>query len=196
MRTTRAGQALVMLVVTAFTALLVIGTAAGAAQAAPACGVQEPGASPAAENLVKQACTKIGVDYSWGGGHGAQPGETLGICDPANGAPNDCHVNGFDCSGFSRWAYNAAAGNDLLTGGTAANQYRILSDHGDGDIPFDQVKAGDLLYYGSSTGAIHHVAIALGGGYIVEALESGTKISVSTSYAGHKDLIAAKRPLP
>jgi cell wall-associated NlpC family hydrolase len=191
MRSARIAQSLALV---GALAMLVLSLTANAASAEPNCGVQEPGASPAAEKLVNDACTKIGVDYSWGGGHGPQPGETLGICDPANGAPNDCHVTGFDCSGFSRWAYASAAGNDLLTGGTAANQYKIL---GSGpDIPFDQVKAGDLLYYGSSAGAIHHVAIALGGGYIVEALESGTKIHVSTSYAGHGDLFAAKRPLP
>ncbi|GAA1677634.1 hypothetical protein GCM10009765_28650 [Fodinicola feengrottensis] len=189
------GAAILAVATVAFSVLLIGGTTT-AASAMPACGVQEGGASAAAVNLVNNACTKIGVPYSWGGGHaGSGPGETYGICDPSNGAPNDCHVKGFDCSGFSRWAYWAATGSDLL-GATAAGQYSILTNRGFPNIAPANVRAGDYLFYGSSAGNIHHVAIALGGGYIVEALESGTLIHVSTSYAGHGDLYASKRPLP
>ncbi|WP_163512705.1 C40 family peptidase [Fodinicola acaciae] len=192
MRRPRLSAAALALLMAAFSLVIL----SAPASAMPACGVQEAGASPAAIDLVNKACTKIGVPYSWGGGHAASgPGETYGLCDPANGAPNDCHVKGFDCSGFARWAYWAATGSDMLNS-TSKGQLSILTNRGFPNIAPANVKAGDYLFYGSSPSTVHHVAIALGGGYIVEALESGTTIHVSTSYANHRDLIAAKRPLP
>lgn len=163
------------------------------ASAAPACGVLAPGAAPEAVRAVQQTCKQIGVPYSWGGGHAATPGPTYGQCDPSNGAPNDCHVNGFDCSGLVRYGYYLAVGADILGPGTAESQYNSSAVKQRLTNP-SQFLPGDLLYYsnnGASSG-IHHVAMYLGGGYIVEAADSGTLVRVGT-LSSHSDFYSATR---
>src|SRR3569832_1740076 len=85
--------------------LAAAGGRAAPAAAATSCGVKQSGAAAAANAAVTRACGLIGTPYSWGGGHGATPGPSYGICDPSNGAPNDCNVRGLDCSGMVRYAY-------------------------------------------------------------------------------------------
>ncbi|MFG2818475.1 C40 family peptidase [Kitasatospora sp. NPDC048365] len=163
------------------------------AQAAPACAVLSSGAAPQAEAAVRSACGLIGTPYSWGGGHGATPGLTYGICDASNGAPNDCNVRGLDCSGMVRYAYYLAVGSDVINGTTrtqwpssraVARYYR-----GDGTAP---LLPGDLVFYGDTASTIHHVAIYLGQGYIAEAPYSGGHVQVATLYS-HGDYYGSIR---
>ena len=35
-------------------------------------------------------------------------GPSRGVCDPGNGAPNDCFVIGYDCSGLAMYAWGAS----------------------------------------------------------------------------------------
>ncbi|MET9514545.1 NlpC/P60 family protein [Streptomyces sp. NPDC002994] len=154
------------------------GTAGTAA--AEGCDVLAPGASAAAEKAVRTACSQIGVWYSWGGGHGPAPGPTYGMVDPTDPASeHDPQRRGFDCSGLVRYAYAEATGQDILNG-TAHSQYntahataRFGPSEGTGPLV-----PGDLLVYGNAR-KVHHIAIYLGAGKMVEAKQSGTRIMVS-----------------
>ncbi|MFE9483869.1 C40 family peptidase [Streptomyces spororaveus] len=174
--------------------------AATASQAAGACGVQAPGASAAAEAAVRAACEQIGVWYTWGGGHGPQPGPTYGQVDPSD--PDSAHDPerlGFDCSGLVRYAYARALGGDPLPG-NAHHQFhsphtneRFTAAQGTGPL-----LPGDLLAWGSA-GSVHHIAIYLGAGKMAEARESGTRITVSDvrlggDYAGAARIAPAATP--
>ncbi len=158
---------------------LTLGRASAAAPAA-ACDVLSSGASAAAEKAVRAACTQLGVWYSWGGGHGPQPGPTYGQVDPSDpDSSQDPYRKGFDCSGFVRWAYAQATGQDILNG-NAHSQYasgrvsaRFTAAQGLGPL-----LPGDLVVWGNAR-KVHHIAIYLGAGKMVEAKESGTKIMVS-----------------
>ncbi|WP_398928452.1 C40 family peptidase [Streptomyces sp. Ag109_O5-1] len=175
-------------------------TTPAAAQDA-ACGVLASGASATAEAAVNAACSQIGVWYSWGGGHGATPGATYGYYDGSD--PDSLHDNerkGFDCSGLMRYAYYRATGRDLLNG-TADDQYHSPQasarfSAGQGTAP---LVPGDLMFWGS--GYIHHVAMYLGAGQMVEAYESGTHIRVTPvrtggDYAGAIRINPTGTPVP
>lgn len=154
------------------------------ASAQASCGVLASGASATAEAAVNAACSQIGVWYSWGGGHGATPGPTYGYYDGSD--PDSMHDDerlGFDCSGLMRYAYYRATGKDLLNG-TANDQFhtskaaaRFSAGQGTGPLV-----PGDLMFWGS--GHIHHVALYLGAGQMVEAYESGTHIRVTAARTG------------
>lgn len=160
---------------------------------AGSCGVLASGAAAQAQEAVNDACSLLGTPYSWGGGHGPTPGPTYGICDPSNGAPNDCNVDGLDCSGMVRYAYYLAVGADVIPG-TSAGQYQSSRavarfTAGQGTAP---LLPGDLLFFGSSAATIHHVAIYLGQGEIVEAPYSGGYVQVA-SVSSHGDYYGAIR---
>lgn len=122
--------------------------------------------------------------YSWDGGHGSTPGPTYGSCSPSNGAPNDCHVDGFDCSGLVRYAYYETTGLDALDGYTwqqwtqanALHPNTVLSAGAAGksaqvDDYLSTLKPGDILFYGNN--ADEHVAVYLGNGKQMNAYQSG-----------------------
>ncbi|MGW7262235.1 C40 family peptidase [Streptomyces sp. NPDC054842] len=178
--------AMVLLDPSSGTAAAAASTAASAAQPATAaagtCGVLAPGASDAAARAVAAACGQVaaGTWYSWGGGHGAQPGATYGQIDPTDPASeHDPERKGFDCSGLVRYAYAQAAGSDILNGSADTQYYsvraaaRFTADQGQAPL-----LPGDLLAYGPPD-QIHHIAIYLGAGKMVEARQSGTRIMVS-----------------
>ncbi|MEV6210057.1 C40 family peptidase [Kitasatospora sp. NPDC051914] len=166
---------------------------AGEAQAAPNCAVLASGAAPQADAAVRAACGLIGTPYSWGGGHSANPGPSYGLCDPANGAPNDCHVRGLDCSGMVRYAYFLAVGTDVINGNTrtqwASSRAVARFLHSQGTAP---LLPGDLVFYGGAPSTIHHVAMYLGQGYIAEAPYSGGRVQVA-ALASHGDYYGSLR---
>lgn len=146
------------------------------------CDVLAPGASAAAEQAVAAACAQVaaGVWYTWGGGHGPKPGATYGKVDPSDPASaHDPERLGFDCSGLVRYAYAQAAGSDILNGDASAQYYthraanRFTAAQG-----LAPLLPGDLLAYGNAQD-LHHIAIYLGAGKMVEARQSGTKLMVS-----------------
>jgi cell wall-associated NlpC family hydrolase len=146
------------------------------ATAAPGCGVLQPGASAVAQRAVGAACGQIGVWYSWAGGHGRVPGATFGHYDGHDpDSRQDGQRRGFDCSGLVRWAYYKATGGDILNG-VANDQFHTSHavarfSPGQGTAP---LLPGDLMFWGS--GNIHHVAMYIGRGRMVEAYESGTHV--------------------
>ncbi|MFJ2742364.1 C40 family peptidase [Streptomyces sp. NPDC087440] len=176
----RTAAALVAVLALAATPLTLVQADAADAPAPAACDVLSPGASAAAEKAVRAACTQLGVWYSWGGGHGPQPGPTYGQVDPTDpDSSQDPYRKGFDCSGFVRWAYAQAAGQDILDG-NAHSQYNSgrVSARFTAAQGLDPLLPGDLVVWGSAR-KVHHIAVYLGAGKMVEAKESGTKVMVS-----------------
>ena len=108
----------------------------------------------------------IGTPYSWGGG--SPTGPTLGICGP-DGAQNDCHITGFDCSGLMQYMWAQVGitvdhfSQDIFTAGQ--------------QIPWDQKQPGDMIGYSG------HVAMYIGTwagtDYMLEAPESGEMLRIS-----------------
>jgi cell wall-associated NlpC family hydrolase len=119
--------------------------------------------------------------YSWGGGNSTGP--TKGICCSPSGI-DDRQTVGFDCSGLMEYAFAKGAGVRLSS--TSRSQYA------DGPrVPVSQLRAGDLVFWSNAsrtTTGIHHVALYVGDGKIVEADRvSGPDIRVrsfSTSETG------------
>lgn len=123
------------------------------------------------------------VPYSWGGGHGPQPGPTDGICQGwsrASAAPKTLFAGpacaatvtkahpygygdngkyGLDCSGYVRWVYFLVYGRDVLGPGTTAAQQSqpVLAN-----VPAAQRQPGDLVFFSG------HVGIYAGNGTMLD----------------------------
>ena len=92
----------------------------------------------------------VGIPYKWGG---------------------DTVVDGMDCSGFVRAVYNLCG---LSIPRTSRDQYSA------GDlVTKDDLKDGDLVFFGASVNAINHVGIYVGNGKFVHAPRRGEEIRVS-----------------
>jgi cell wall-associated NlpC family hydrolase len=135
------------------------------------------GASPAARTAIAAAMDYVGQMYAWGGGS---------LTGPTEGFGPDVGVVGFDCSGLTRYAY-AQAGISIPR--VAVDQYALLR-HVSGLQP------GDLVFYAtdpSDRTTIHHVAMYLGRGQMIEAPESGERVHVTAMRYGY-EYIGAVRP--
>ena len=87
----------------------------------------------------------------------------------------------YDCSGLTLWAW-AHAGVSLPH--NSGMQYDATARVDQGDW-----QPGDLLFFGSP---IHHVAMYIGGGRMVEAPYSGSQVRVVSAY--RSDYVGAGRP--
>jgi gamma-D-glutamyl-L-lysine dipeptidyl-peptidase len=108
----------------------------------------------------------VGIPYRWGG---------------------DTVVDGMDCSGFVRAVYNLCGVNIPRT---SREQFRV------GDVVGkDELKDGDLVFFGGSPDEINHVGIFIGSGRFVHAPRRGDDIKISTLDDGYfvKRFIGAKR---
>jgi len=119
---------------------------------APAPAPAPPAGSGTYEAAISVALGKVGAPYfyQWGG----------------------TGPYGFDCSGLVQNAF-AAAGTYLPR--TASQQYAAAPVH----VPISQARRGDLLVWGSAPN-FYHVAIYLGNGQVVQALNPQEGITVST----------------
>ena len=159
-------------------AALAAQAAAAAARAAAAAGdpagsSQVPpwawgsGASSSQGDIAANwALTQLGKPYQWGA---AGP-------------------NTYDCSGLTMVAW-AHAGVQLLH--YTGDQWQE-GPH----VPLDQLRRGDLLFYATNTfepGTIHHVAIYIGNGMMVNAPYTGAFVRIDGMYAPG-GLIGAVRP--
>jgi cell wall-associated NlpC family hydrolase len=174
-------------------------TAAGPATAAPAASAVATAAdcrpltsaSAQAAASVNAACSQIGVPYSWGGG--SIHGPTYGQDYPGGGpGAHDSQVKGFDCSHLVQYAAWQGAGILLPEGSWNQARFSGATARFTRDQGLALLQPGDLLLWGSdpgNLGSVHHIAIYLGNGKMVEARESGTLVMVSdvrlnTQYAG------------
>lgn len=108
----------------------------------------------------------VGIPYRWGG-------ENV--------------VDGMDCSGFVRAVYNLCG---LSIPRTSRDQFKA------GDtVSKNELKDGDLVFFGSSETSINHVGIYVGNGRFVHAPKRGEEIkvtSVDESYF-EKRFVGARR---
>ncbi len=93
---------------------------------------------------------------------------------------------GFDCSGLVLYVY-AQLGIDLPH--FARSQYDC-GQH----IAYSALMPGDLVFFGSSVEAIHHVGIYIGDGQFLHAPQTGDVVKIS-NLSARSDLIGACRPL-
>ena len=124
----------------------------------------------AAMQAINYAQGQLGLPYEWGG----------------NGPGNS--DAGFDCSGLTKAAY-AAAGITLPR--TAQEQF----DDGPRVPAGQQLKPGDLVFYGNPDGGIHHVGLYTGGGQMIDAPRPGKTIRIEPYRYQGDDYAGATRPV-
>ncbi len=78
---------------------------------------------------------------------------------------------GVDCSGFARYVMQNAAGVGLERCSSAQAGQGIT-------VPADQIRPGDLVFYGKG-GSVNHVAIYIGGGQVIHASTEKTGVKIS-----------------
>jgi hypothetical protein len=108
----------------------------------------------------------VGIPYRWGG---------------------DNVVEGMDCSGFVRAVYNLCG---LSIPRTSRDQFKA------GDlVAKDDLKDGDLVFFGASADKINHVGIYVGGGRFVHAPRRGEEIRVTAVNESYfeKRFVGARR---
>ena len=129
----------------------------------------------------------LGWMYSYAAGNTSGP--TYGVCT-GDGAWNDCHIIGFDCSGLSLYAWAPYLYMDHY----AATQY---SQVGSFHPSTSQLMPGDLVFWsenGTPSG-ISHVAIYIGNGNVIQAPQSGDVIKITNLYSVESGYYGATRPL-
>jgi len=137
------------------------------ADAAAAAGrVRAGGGGGAVSQAIDRAMSQLGVQYVWGGGNGRGP--STGIPDRF-GSPLD--RVGFDCSGLMVYAFNGAG---VSLPRVSRNQY-----HAGRKVPIAELEPGDMVFYKNGGGPIHHVAMFIGDGKMIEAPYTGADVRVA-----------------
>ncbi len=90
----------------------------------------------------------------------------------------------FDCSGLTQDAWAAA--------GVSLSHAADIQWYESTRVSVDEVIPGDLLFFGDSVEGIHHVAMYIGNGEMIEASTTGTPIRIRGWRSG--DLVGAGRP--
>jgi peptidoglycan DL-endopeptidase RipA len=131
----------------------------------------------------------LGERYSWAAGN--YDGPTYGINSPGTDGWNDSTVYGFDCSGLALYAW---APQGLYMAHYAATQY---TQAGSVHPSAGNFEPGDLLFWSSdgSIGGIHHVAIYIGNGNVVQAPNSGDVVKITPWDQVDWGYFGATRPL-
>ncbi len=133
------------------------------------------------DRKVQELAQKIvGMDlpYTWGGGHGGEPGPSGGTRDGGVADQfGDYNKTGVDCSGLSRWMTAELFGVD--PNGTSQSQY------GSGKpISASEARPGDMVFPESAGRPPRHVQVYVGNGQVIEAQKSGTNLMFSKLAAG------------
>lgn len=109
---------------------------------------------------------------------GDYQGPTLGVCVTNDAGWNDCHVRGFDCSGLTLYAWGSE--------GIYMPHYSVVQ-YGAGSVhpSVDQLQPGDLVFWSSDgqRDGIHHVAIYIGNGNVVQAPQSGDVVKITPMWS-------------
>lgn len=97
-------------------------------------------------------------------------------------------TNGVDCSGFTSQVMRHFG---ISLNRSSSAQYANNGSY----VSSDNLRAGDLVFYGYS-GQVSHVAIYIGGGQVIHANDERTGICISRAFpSGGKPYIGAKRVL-
>jgi len=132
------------------------------------------GSASAAQTAIEAAMRYLGTPYAWGGG---------GSDGPSRGFAQGAATVGFDCSGLTQYAYGQAG---IYIPRNSRAQYSSLPK-----VAADDLQAGDLVFWAtnpSNPATIHHVALYMGNGQVVQAPQTGDVVKVSDmwwrGYAG------------
>ncbi|MCD5316892.1 NlpC/P60 family protein [Kineosporia babensis] len=125
-----------------------------------------PGQSTSVRAALDFARAQLGLPYQWGG-NGPEHGD-----------------NGFDCSGLTVAAYQAAG---ITLPRTAQLQY----EHGP-RVPLHSLQPGDLVFFGTDTAHVTHVGLYLGENRMIDAPHTGAVVRIED----HRwdSLLGATRP--
>ena len=151
---------------------------------APSAPVQAQTASPAAQAVVTTT-VPLPVSVVPSSGKGAvavaEARRQLGKPYVYGGSGPD----NFDCSGLTAWAWKAAG---VTLSHSAYTQWFETTR-----VPVNAVQPGDLLFFGKDgVESIHHNAIYIGNGDMIEASQTGVPVRIRGWRAG--DLVGAGRP--
>jgi cell wall-associated NlpC family hydrolase len=80
----------------------------------------------------------------------------------------------WDCSGLTMMAWRQ--------GGISLPHYSAAQYQQTKHLTIGQLKAGDLVFWGTSPNTIHHVALYIGSGQIIQAPKTGDVVKVSSLY--------------
>lgn len=126
--------------------------------------------SAPARQAIDFAIDQIGLPYVWGG-NGPHRGDV-----------------GFDCSGLTTAAY-ATSGVSLPR--TAHTQFIAAQHVGSAD----ELRPGDLVFYGHPGTRIHHVGLYIGNGQMINAPTFGQPVQVAPVRWPGDDFAGAGRPV-
>lgn len=152
-------------------------------------GADIPAGSPEEYEAVYTAMEEhLGLPYSWGGGT---------LKGPSLGFGRGAGTVGFDCSSYVRYGFHNGAKITLPR--TSREQYqatkkKTVAKASDGGKIESKLAPGDVLFWGYSAGSIHHVAMYVGDGKMIEAPSTGKKLRV-TKARFQGDFFAATRVL-
>lgn len=141
----------------------------------------------AGRTAVNRAMQYLGMPYAFAAGNYGGP--TWGVC-VAGDAWNDCHVYGFDCSGLTLYGWAPYLHMDHY----AATQYGQAGSY---HPSTSNLAPGDLVFWSSngSQSGIHHVAMYIGGGNVIQAPQSGDIVRVTPLGSVGGGYFGATRPL-
>lgn len=174
-------------------------TAKAAAAAAKAAAQKAKDQADKAKNeasLTQDQLAQLGVDGGWDlPGLPIPAGTTAGAraaIEFARQQLGDPYVWGgagpdvWDCSGLTMVAWQQGG---IALPHFAAAQYQ-LTKH----INITQLQPGDLVFWGTSPDTIHHVALYIGNGQIIQAPHTGDVVKVSDLYASAPNFFGRMTP--
>lgn len=132
-----------------------------------------------AKESIDAAKSQIDVDYSWGGGS---------LEGPSEGFAQGEGIVGFDCSSLVRYAIYQGTDKTYEIPRTATEQWKALKKN---EVSWDDMKPGDLMFFGSGD-SMHHVAMYLGDGKMIEAPRTGLQVRITD--ARESEFAGAARP--